>query len=121
MAAGGNSPNPTANTEEWNGSAWTEVSGNLNTARKSLAAAGTRESAVVFGGFGPPYYANTEVWNGTSFSENADLNNARNQLGGAGSSSTSALAFEEIILLYLLTRHLLQSLGMEHHGLQQEI
>ena len=90
LAAGGNSPNPTANTEEWNGSAWTEVSGNLNTARKSLAAAGTRESAVVFGGFGPPYYANTEVWNGTSFSENADLNNARNQLGGAGSSSTSA-------------------------------
>ena len=35
-AAGGNSPGGTANTEEFNGSSWTEV-GNLNTARKELA------------------------------------------------------------------------------------
>ena len=62
---------PTALTESWNGSSWTEVN-DLNTARQRLSAGGTTTSALAFGG-GPP-------------------NTARNLLGGAG-TQTAALAF----------------------------
>ena len=41
-----------AETESWNGTNWTET-GDLNTARRSLAGAGTQTAALAFGGTSP--------------------------------------------------------------------
>jgi hypothetical protein len=82
--------NPTANTESWNGTSWTEVN-DLNTARRFLQGAGIQTSALGFGGT-PAITGATESWNGTSWFEVNDLNSARSDLAGAG-IQTSALAF----------------------------
>ena len=87
----GGSPGPTANTESWNGSAWTEVN-NLNTARNQLAGLGTQDSALAFGGEGPPNVALTEDWNGNNWVETSDLNTAVRFQGGAG-TTTAGLSF----------------------------
>ena len=61
-----------------------------------MAGAGTATSALGFGGYQPsPAYGVTESWNGNAWTEVADLNTARNDLGGTPSSAnnTSALAF----------------------------
>ena len=89
LGAGGNFPDK-ANTESYNGSAWTEVN-DLNTARGSFAGAGTQTLALAFGG--DPNVALTESWNGTSWTEVNDLNQGRNGIGGAGVDNTSALCF----------------------------
>ena len=45
----------------------------------------------IFGG--SPFVAVTQQWNGTSWTEVADLSTARDQLGGTGNSTITALAF----------------------------
>ena len=64
------------------------------TAKWSKGHATDNEAALSVGGYGggSPLALN-ESWNGTSWTEVGDLNTAREQLGGAGASSTSALAF----------------------------
>jgi hypothetical protein len=72
------------NTENWNGTNWTEVN-DLNLARYSLGGqTGTNTSSLAVGGStpAPPTTANTEDWNGASWVEVADLNTARQSLGG---------------------------------------
>ena len=54
----------TAETEEWNGSAWSEVN-DLITARTGTGL-GTTEAALLIGG---DLSGNTEEWNGTNWSE----------------------------------------------------
>ena len=71
-------------------SSW-RTGNSLNTGRAELAGGGIQTSALMFGGGSPG--AVTESYDGTSFTEVADLNTARNGLGGAGASNTSALAF----------------------------
>jgi len=67
--------------------------GNLNTARRGAAGAGTSTAGLAFGGEGdPPVYAQTEKYDGVSWTEVNDLNTARTLLAGAG-TQTSALAF----------------------------
>ena len=82
-----------ANTESWNGSAWTEVN-DLNSARYLLKSSGTYTAALAYGGNTPPptVTAVTESWNGSSWTEVNDLNTARQSLGGVG-PYTSAIAF----------------------------
>ena len=58
------SPNPTALSEEWNGSTWA-VGNILNTARSGGTGGGTQTSALLVGGSG---VTNTESYNGTSWS-----------------------------------------------------
>ena len=53
-------------TEEYNGSTWTEV-GDLSEEVTYNAAAGTSTSAVSFGGQQPSQTGQTEEWNGTSW------------------------------------------------------
>ena len=96
LGFGGDSP-PTpgyANTEKYNGTAWTEVA-DLNTARGNAArgSGGTQTSALYFGGRPNPAKTETESWNGTCWSEVADLNTGRSNLGSATEDNTSALAF----------------------------
>ena len=91
LAFGGN-PNK-AETESWNGSAWTEVN-DLNAGRGShLGGIGIATAALAFGGdVPPPISAITESWNGTSWINDQNLNVARKRLAGSG-TSTLGLAF----------------------------
>jgi hypothetical protein len=51
------------NTENWNGTSWTEVN-DLNIARGNLAGVGTNTAALAFGGYTPTIVASTEEWSG---------------------------------------------------------
>ena len=83
-----------AAVEQWNGTNWTEV-GDLGTARKQLAGAGTSTSGLAFGGENPSNASLTvtESWNGTNWTEVNDLNNSVHYNSGAGADNTSALGF----------------------------
>ena len=92
MIGGGYVPGTykTANSEQYNGSSWTEVA-NLNTARAYSGGAGTTTAMVTFGGSSSPK-AYTELWNGSSWTESGDLNTGRQSMGACGATSTAALA-----------------------------
>ena len=81
------------NTENYNGSNWTEVN-DMNNARGYLGGAGTHTAGLAIGGLNPPSTGEgeTELWNGTSWAEQNDLATGRSELSGSG-SSTSGLAF----------------------------
>ena len=79
------------NTEQYNGSAWTEVN-DLNTAKSSMSGFGTQTSAIVAGSPGGiPPQAQTEAWDGTSWAGTADLNNGRGEGTGAGLTGTAGI------------------------------
>ena len=90
LSSGGESPT-TGKTESWNGTNWTELN-DMNSARRSLAGAGTNIATLVFGGNTTTVVALTEEWNGVSWAEVADLNTARSS-AGAGGTTTNGLAF----------------------------
>jgi hypothetical protein len=98
IATGGYDPGQTiSNVEQWNGSAWTEVS-DVNTARAygiSSIAAGYNSYIICSGApiDASPLKANTEFWDGSSWTELADLASAARSSGGSGGSSASALIF----------------------------
>ena len=78
------------------GNAWSS-GGNLNTARYTLAGAGTQTDNIVFGGSPEPAgVALTEKWDGSSWTEIGDLNSARTYIMGAGTSS-SALGYAGLV------------------------
>jgi hypothetical protein len=62
----------------------------MNTARYSLAGAGTNTSALAVGGF---VCTCTESWNGSTWTTVAGMSTGRDYLGGSGLSNTVALAF----------------------------
>jgi len=88
---GGSSPSPAvANTEQYNGTAWTEVN-DLNAAQNAQGSAGTLTSGMSALGAQSPG-ANVEDWNGTSWASNPhSLNSGRQFPGGDGASNDSAL------------------------------
>ena len=84
-------PYISATTLAYNGSAWTTVN-SMNTSRRI----GPRGSSVGANSSGGAYYAggntgstvgNMETWDGTSWTETGDLNVARYNVAGAGSST----------------------------------
>jgi hypothetical protein len=80
-----------AKTEEYNSNinvtpaaVWSS-SGNMNTTRRNMAAAGITSSGLAIGGFGPPYSAAVEEYNGTSWSNATNTPVAKeNSRAGAG-------------------------------------
>ena len=90
---GGYSTAETNVTEEYNGSAYTEVN-DLNTARSLLGGAGANaEACLAFGGqvSGGGLPQATEVWNGSSWTEVNEMNTGREGIADNG-ISTAALA-----------------------------
>jgi hypothetical protein len=91
LAAGGTTGSVTAATEEYNSNinvtpaaVWSS-GGNMNTTRRSMAAAGITSSGLAIGGFGPPYIAAVEEYNGTSWSSANNTPVAKeNSRAGAG-------------------------------------
>ena len=91
---GGYQPSPgsySTETFEYNGTAWTDASGDINTGREGCGSAGTQASALYFGGT-PGKTAITESWDGSSWTEVSDLNTGRDNLFGLGVLGTQALA-----------------------------
>jgi hypothetical protein len=72
--------------------AWATAN-STNTAKFSMGSAGTTTAGLVFGGQAPGYLTQTESYNGTSWTEVADLNTARDLMGGAGATNTASLAW----------------------------
>jgi hypothetical protein len=94
LAFGGEgSPGNDNETEEYDGSSWSEQN-TLNTARESICAAGTQTAAVGFGGYVNPGGASalTEEYDGTSWTASNNMGTARYSLAGSG-IQTAALAF----------------------------
>jgi hypothetical protein len=79
-----------ANSESYNGSAWTATPA-TNTAAYTVGGVGTQTAALKFGGEGPPQLSATEKYNGTSWTSVNSMNTARNQPGQVG-IQTAALA-----------------------------
>ena len=90
LAIGG-SVSPKGQTEEYNGTSFTEKN-DLNTGRMYTGSAGSVTAGLVFAGYTSPPATNraeTETWNGTSWTEVADLNTARHAVGGGGTQSSA--------------------------------
>jgi hypothetical protein len=93
MAFGGfqTSPSSTslADTEEYNGTAWTEVN-NINTARRLAVGTGSQPAALMATGQvspGPGLVTNVELWDGTNWTETTDVNTARRNLAAFGTQT----------------------------------
>ena len=93
---GGNG-SPYGQTEEYNGTAWSEQN-DLNSGRyASYGGAGTQTACVTAGGYypaGSPQYATalSETYNGTSWTEGNDLNEGRIDTATFGTSTAAVLA-----------------------------
>ena len=80
--------------QTWNGTNWTN-SPSMNTQRLRAGFAGTKPSALIYGGGpdgAPGTFAGTESWNDSAWTEVADLNTGRNSMASSGASNESALA-----------------------------
>ena len=98
MTFGGNvgpgSPGKTVNTEQYNGTSWTEVN-NINTVRAGYGGAGTLTSAIYIGGeihVSPSNTADVELWDGSSWTETTNLNTALRNNVGIGATNTDAMS-----------------------------
>jgi hypothetical protein len=81
-------PGNTANTEEYDGSTWTEVN-NLNTARRQTTGVGTQTAALCAGGFTTANSAATEEYDGTSWTSSGNLATNRRNGGHFGVQTAS--------------------------------
>ena len=74
------------------GGLWS-TAGCMTTPRASLTAAGTKTSALMFGGFNNDAVTCTEAYNGSTWSTGGSLINKRCGNAGAGTSNTAAITF----------------------------
>jgi hypothetical protein len=89
----GGGPGYLAITEQYDGSAWTEVN-DLNTARNSVSSGGTSTAAFCAGGriSSTDSTVASEEWDGTSWAEGNDLNLERYALTNGMGTQTAGLA-----------------------------
>ena len=82
-------------TEQYDGTSWTEVS-DLNNTRSNVAGAGTQAAAVAFGGLnpslGPRPADNVEEWDGSSWTNVTDVPTGSENYGSCG-IQTAALQY----------------------------
>jgi hypothetical protein len=93
VAGGYNGTTDVANTEEYNGSGWSN-GGNLNTARYGLGGAGTLTAGLVFGGHEnpPDNSTSTEEYDGSAWTAGGVLNTGRRNPGGFGIQTAAVAA-----------------------------
>ena len=103
MCLGGHVNVPTRDNivELWDGSSWTETT-DMNVAVAGRSSAGASNTAVLgFGGYTPGsdpsslptgQVAQTELWNGSTWTEVNDLNSARIDGAGSGTSTAAILS-----------------------------
>jgi hypothetical protein len=93
--AAGSGPPDTSNTEEYDGTSWTEVN-NMPTALNANMGAGIQTAGLSFGGaFNSPTAstdkAETYEYDGTNWTDGTDLNTARHAGAGMGASQSAAM------------------------------
>ena len=91
----GSGSSPFGQTEEYNGTSWSEQN-DLNTGRWVFyGGAGNQTACVTAGGYNPGtspnYRANSETYNGTSWTEGNDLNEGRADCSTFGTSTAGVL------------------------------
>ena len=94
LVFGGRAPSPPGGsdrneTEEYNGSTWSEQN-NLSSARRALAGAGIQTSAIAVGGE-DPLTAATEEYDGTNWTAGGNYPTANIGMGSFGTTGTSAI------------------------------
>ena len=95
MFFGGQAPgsyNFRAETEQYNGTSWSEV-GDLNTDKRQAVGFGSQSDAMAVGGYAEPptnIVDQSETWNGTSWSEGNNMGSKRYGCGAGGHSTSSA-------------------------------
>lgn len=98
LCSGGYLGEVVGNTEEYNGTVWSSITGgDLNTARSLSAMAGIQTASVIFGGNtadggGETTLQSSEEYNGTTWSAGADLDAKVDSHSGCG-ILTAALSF----------------------------
>ena len=88
-------PTSTTATETYDGTSWTEESGDLNLARSEMGGAGTATSALCISGWNvanDAYNNEVESYDGSSWTEGPNVNTARGE-GEACGTQTAALFF----------------------------
>ena len=93
LVFGGGTPPKTVNTEQYDGTSWTEKN-NLNTARYGFGGAGTLTSAIYIGGevATSPYPSQAvEQWDGSSWTETTELNTGIRNNVGIGATNTDTI------------------------------
>ena len=81
---------------DWNGTAWTDASADLNTGRNAGNMNGASVTSTIYGGGSPPSSPPTagkdqaETWNGTAWTEVSELNRSRYNMAGGGASDSNA-------------------------------
>ena len=89
---GGDGSPARVDTEQYNGSAWTEVNDlNNGGGQVTCGPTGTYTDTITAGRGTGNWQANSESWNGSTWTETADLNTARRASGAGGASSTNSL------------------------------
>jgi len=78
-------------SEEYNGTAWTEGS-DLSAGRQYISGAGIQTAALAIGGHAPGVVDSTESYDGSSWTEVSDLNTARARVMGGGSQTIAVAA-----------------------------
>ena len=79
-------------TEEWNGTSWSEES-NLGTARFGIGQGiGTQTAALAYGGYTTTIVANVEEYNGASWSEETNMPAPNRIQGGFGTQTAGVSA-----------------------------
>ena len=91
--SGPGSTNYVNNTEEWDGSSWSETA-DLNTGRTEVSGCGPAQTAgfCIGGNIDGTRQAVSETYDGSSWTEVADLNTARNNLAAAGTTTAAIVA-----------------------------
>ena len=79
-----------AETEEYDGSSWSEQN-DLSAGRQRGSGAGSQTAGLYFGGIGDPDA--TEEYDGTNWTSSNALISGRHALTGAGASNTAGLVF----------------------------
>lgn len=86
-------PTPGGNTEEYNGTSWSEQNNYPGAPKEALGGLGTQTAALGFGGYNPtPVQTATNEYNGTSWTAGGALNTAKRRCRGCGIQTAGVTA-----------------------------
>ena len=93
LAAGGEAPR-TDNSEEYDGTSWSEGNNLVSTDRNQLCGTGSQTAALMFGGEDATTtnVSQTEEYDGTSYTESGDMTTGRRNFQGFGTQTASVAA-----------------------------
>ena len=92
LGFGGTTPPSSAATESYNGTTWTSLPANMNTARNDMAqgsGTGTQTNSIAAGGYISASTNATELYNGTTWTTSSNQPAARFEVGGVGNASSA--------------------------------